>query len=91
MKYVLPLGVPPSPLSLGIPSYSEWWYPTYDAKDGPRMTGGGLTYEAAQGILARNGAKANWDDRQKEGMASVRTRESMSSCSSLTRGRSRRG
>ena len=69
VKYVLGLGVPPNKLSLGIPSYSEWWYPTYDAKDGPRMTGGGLTYDAAQGILARNGAKATWDDRQKEGMA----------------------
>lgn len=69
VKYVLGLGVPASKLSLGIPSYSEWWYPTYDAKDGPRMTGGGLAYDAAQGILARNGAKATWDDKQKEGMA----------------------
>ena len=69
VKYVLGLGVPPGKLSLGIPSYSEWWYPTYDAKDGPRMTGGGLAYDAAQGILTRNGAKATWDDRQKEGMA----------------------
>jgi spore germination protein YaaH len=69
VKYVLGLGVPASKLSLGLPSYSEWWYPTYDAQGGARMAGGGLTYDAALGILAKNDVKATWDDRQKESLA----------------------
>src|SRR6185503_8186495 len=36
LQFVLSLGVPPSKISLGIPSYSDWWYPTYSAKDGSR-------------------------------------------------------
>jgi spore germination protein YaaH len=52
-----------------LPSYSAWWYPTYDAQGGAHMAGGGLTYEAAIGILARNRVTPVWDDRQKEAYA----------------------
>jgi spore germination protein YaaH len=69
VKYVLGLGVPGSKVSLGLPSYSQWWYPTYDAQGGARMAGGGLTHEAALGILARNEVKPVWDERQKESFA----------------------
>jgi spore germination protein YaaH len=69
VKYVLSLGVPASKVSLGLPSYSEWWYPTWDAQGGAHMAGGGLTYEAATGILTRNDAKPVWDNRQKEAYA----------------------
>jgi spore germination protein YaaH len=69
VKYVLGLGVPASKISLGLPSYSAWWYPTYDAQGGAHMAGGGLTYEAAIGILARNRVTPVWDDRQKEAYA----------------------
>jgi spore germination protein YaaH len=69
VKYVLGLGVPASKISLGLPSYSAWWYPTYDAQGGAHMAGGGLTYEAAIGILARNRVTPVWDDRQQEAYA----------------------
>jgi spore germination protein YaaH len=69
VKYVLGLGVPPSKLSLGLPSYSEWWYPTYDAAGGARMAGGGLAYDAALGTLAKNDVKPVWDEREKEAYA----------------------
>jgi spore germination protein YaaH len=69
VKYVLASGVPASKLSLGLPSYSEWWYPTYDAQSGAHTSGSGLSYAAAEGILAENGATVTWDERQKEGYA----------------------
>lgn len=69
VQYVLGLGVPASKLSLGLPSYSEWWYPTWDAQGGAHMAGGGLTYEAALGILAKHDVKPVWDEREKEAVA----------------------
>ena len=39
LKFALSTGVPPSKISLGIPSYSDWWYPTYDTTSGARMRG----------------------------------------------------
>jgi len=69
VKYVLSSGVPASKLSLGLPSYSEWWYPTWDAQGGAHTAGSGLSYAAAQGILAENGATATWDAKQKEAYA----------------------
>ncbi len=69
VKYVLSLGVPASKISLGLPSYSEWWYPTYDAQAGAHTSGSGLSYSAAQGILASNAATTTWDEKQKEAYA----------------------
>ena len=65
LKYLLSLGVPPQKISLGLPSYSDWWYPTYDARTGARMAGRDIGYQTAMGILARNGVSSTWDDRQK--------------------------
>jgi spore germination protein YaaH len=69
LKYVLSLGVSPSKISLGIPSYSDWWYPTFDARDGARMRGNDISYATATGLLARHGVQATWDDRDKSGYA----------------------
>ncbi|NUO63314.1 MAG: hypothetical protein HOQ11_15425 [Gemmatimonadaceae bacterium] len=69
VKYVLAQGVPPSKLSLGLPSYSEYWYPIYDAAGGARSSGTGLAYPAAMGILAENHVTPTWDDRTKEAYA----------------------
>ncbi|HEX8849767.1 MAG TPA: glycosyl hydrolase family 18 protein [Gemmatimonadaceae bacterium] len=69
IKYVLAQGVPASKLSLGLASYSEYWYPTYDAAGGPRSSGTGLAYSAAMGILTENGVTPTWDDRTKEAFA----------------------
>lgn len=66
VKYVLSLGVPAAKLSLGLPSYSSYWYPTYDAAGGPRIGGTGLGYARATGILAEHAVTPTWDERQKE-------------------------
>jgi spore germination protein YaaH len=69
IKYLLALGVPASKISLGLPSYSHYWYPTYDAQGGARVSGNGLSWEAATGMLAKNSAQPIWDARQKEAYA----------------------
>lgn len=70
LKFVLSLGVPPSKISLGIPGYSDWWYPAYDAKNGSRMRGSDISYLRAEEILAKSGVKTVWDDVQKSPTAS---------------------
>jgi spore germination protein YaaH len=65
LKYVLSLGVPPNKISLGVPAYSDWWYPTYNAKDGARMRGNDIGYVAVMDTLSRRRATPEWDDREK--------------------------
>ena len=69
LRYVLSLGVPPEKISLGIPSYSDWWYTTYDAQAGSRMRGSDISYATAIGLLSRYQAKPIWDDREKTAYA----------------------
>jgi len=70
LKFVLSLGVPPSKISLGIPGYSDWWYPAYDATNGSRMRGSDISFTRAEEILAKSGVKAVWDNVQKSPTAS---------------------
>lgn len=70
LKFALSLGVPPSKISLGIPGYSDWWYPAYDAKNGARMRGSDISFTRAEEILAKSGVKAAWDNVQKSPTAS---------------------
>jgi spore germination protein YaaH len=65
LRYVLSLGVAPSKISLGIPGYSDWWYPAYDSIHGSRMRGDDISYDRAQGILAKSRIVATWDATQK--------------------------
>jgi spore germination protein YaaH len=65
LKYVLSLGVPPSKVSLGIPAYSDWWFPSYDARSGARASGRDISYTDGMAILTKNGVRAIWDDVQK--------------------------
>ncbi|HYD52236.1 MAG TPA: glycosyl hydrolase family 18 protein [Gemmatimonadaceae bacterium] len=69
VRHLLALGVPPEKISLGLPVYSQWWYATHDAAGGARVTGNGLAWEAARGLLAKNGATPIWDERQREAYA----------------------
>jgi spore germination protein YaaH len=69
LKYVLSLGVPPSKISLGIPSYSDWWYPAYSAKSGARVRGSDISYAKAADLLARYHATPVWDDPEKSSYA----------------------
>jgi spore germination protein YaaH len=69
LQFVLSTGVPPSKISLGIPSYSDWWYPSYDKKSGARMRGSDISFAKAESLLAKNHAQITWDDREKAGYA----------------------
>lgn len=69
VKHLISLGVPPSKISLGFPTYSQHWYPTYDAAEGARMAGRSLTHAGATGLLAANGLQPVWDEKQKEAYA----------------------
>ncbi len=69
LRFALSTGVPPSKISLGIPSYSDWWYPTYDTTSGARMRGSDISYAKAESLLAKNHAQITWDDRDKAGYA----------------------
>ena len=65
IRFELSLGVSPSKISLGIPGYSDWWYPAYDSIHGSRMRGDDISYEHAREILAKSGITPAWDDVQK--------------------------
>ncbi len=65
VEYLLKDGVAPQKISLGIPSYSDWWYPTYDPKTGAVVGGNQVGYETAAGVLARSGITPTWDERQQ--------------------------
>ena len=69
VKYLLRLGIPPGKISLGLPAYSQHWFPIYDAQGGARSSGIGLAWTAATGMLAKNGAQVAWDPKQKESYA----------------------
>ena len=64
LTFALAAGVPPSKLSLGIPSYSDWWFPSYTEKQGSRMTGRDVPYFRAESLLAANHLAATWDSVQ---------------------------
>jgi spore germination protein YaaH len=69
LTFVLSLGVPPEKISLGIPSYSDWWYPVYDDKTGSRMRGNDVSYARTQELVARFALKPAWDEREKSPFA----------------------
>jgi spore germination protein YaaH len=69
LAYVLSLGVPPEKISLGIPSYSDWWYPAYDAKAGARARGSDISFTKVTGLVAAGGVTPMWDDREKASYA----------------------
>ena len=69
LKYVLSLGVPPSKISLGIPSYSDHWFAAYSAKDGARAKAGDSEYSKLDSIMKAFHVTPTWDDQQKASYA----------------------
>ncbi len=65
LDYLLAQGVPPRKISLGLAGYSDWWYPTYDEKNGARLRGSDIPYTRGQEILADAGVMAVWDSLQR--------------------------
>ncbi len=69
IKYVLDAGVPPSKLSLGLASYSDYWSTDYDPRTGSRARGRDMGYEAVTRIIRDAGAKPRWDKTQRAWVA----------------------
>jgi spore germination protein YaaH len=69
LKFALAQGVPSEKISLGIPSYSDYWYSSYSAKDGARVRATDISFEHATQLLAKSGAQLTWDDREKAAWA----------------------
>lgn len=59
-KYLNELGIPPEKISWGIPSYSDYWYPTVTPKDGARSTRDEISYADALDLLDRYQVKTQW-------------------------------
>ncbi len=62
VDFLLAQGVPPAKISLGIPSYSVHWFPSWDARGGARVAARQLPWRTADGLLQANHAKPVWDD-----------------------------
>jgi spore germination protein YaaH len=69
LEYLLSLGVPRSKISLGLASYSDWWYPAYDDTNGARLRGSDISYARGMQILDSAGVRPSWDDVQKASFA----------------------
>lgn len=65
LAYVLSLGVPPDKISLGVPAYSVFWQPSYDAEHGARTWGRGLGHAQIRGLVEEHGVQPVWDERYK--------------------------
>ncbi len=59
IEWVLARGVPPEKLSLGIPSYSDYWLPTY-GQAGARVRGRDISHARALELAATAGAEWIW-------------------------------
>ena len=60
LNYLLDMGIPPEKISLGIPDYSDYWYPTWDESNGGRSMRSEISYQEAQFLLDEFGAKQEW-------------------------------
>ncbi len=69
LQYVLSLGVPPSKISLGIPSYSDHWYASYTTAEGARSKAGDSEFEKVDSLVRTFHATLVWDDREKASYA----------------------
>lgn len=60
LERALAEGVPPAKLSLGIPSYSGYWFTNWDAQHGSRGQGREIGFPRARSLLDRYGAQPTW-------------------------------
>lgn len=71
LDYLLARGVPADRISLGIPAYSDHWFPHYDPRSGAAHTRGvDIGYSRLMQILADAEVSPRWDDTQKAWTAS---------------------
>ncbi len=60
LDHALAEGVPPEKISLGIPTYSGYWYASHDDEQGARVAGQEVSYERAMSLIERAGAELHW-------------------------------
>lgn len=63
LKYVLK-DVPPEKISLGIPFFTNYWYPSAEGNN-VHVGGRGVDYQVAMGLAERFGATPRWDEYEK--------------------------
>ncbi len=64
VAYLLDSGIPADKISLGIPSYSDYWFPT-DGHSGPGSTRDEISYAAAKDLLDRYQVSTQWMEDQQ--------------------------
>jgi len=64
MDWVLAQGVAPEKISLGIPSYSDYWLPTYSEESGARVRGRDISFARANELAGAAGAEWTWSAEQ---------------------------
>src|SRR5690242_14103744 len=65
LQYLLDAGIPPEKISIGIPSYSDYWFPTGDALMGARSTRDEISYADARDLLDRYRTVPQWMEDQQ--------------------------
>lgn len=63
-NYLKSLNISLEKVSLGLPSYSDHWYPTWEKGKGAYSTASQISYEQAKRLLERYNAKLHWMDKQ---------------------------
>ncbi|HEY3287200.1 MAG TPA: glycosyl hydrolase family 18 protein [Gemmatimonadaceae bacterium] len=69
LDYVLAAGVPPSKISLGLASYSDYWTSAYDWRTGSRTQARDIAYPELMRIIQQARATPRWDKRQRAWVA----------------------
>ena len=59
VSYLLGSGIPAEKISLGIPSYSDYWFPTVDYK-GPLSTRNEISFAGAKDLMDRYEVSPEW-------------------------------
>jgi spore germination protein YaaH len=61
LRYLLAEGVSPEKISMGIPSYSDYWYTDYTEEKGGFATGRQVPYTEVQYLLGKFNAQPSWN------------------------------
>jgi len=69
LDYLIKLGIPADKISIGLPDYSDYWFPTWDEKHGAHSTRDEISYSAVQNLLDEFGATETWMPDQDESYA----------------------
>ncbi|MFC2084400.1 glycosyl hydrolase family 18 protein [Bacteroidota bacterium] len=64
IKFFIEQGVPASKISLGIPSYSVFWFPDYNSEKGGFVNARHLNYGEAIGLTERYDTELKWLETQ---------------------------